>query len=69
MSGWTTRARDRYDRWRWSRVRTRLAGRLELLEMGGFSLAEVRLAAHDRHLRRGGFPRSFLARSEADSLA
>jgi predicted AAA+ superfamily ATPase len=29
----------------------------------------VGFAAQARHLRRGGFPRSFLARSEADSLA
>jgi len=46
-----------------------LAGRVELVRMGGFSLAEVGLTAHARHWRRGGFPLSFLARSEADSLA
>jgi uncharacterized protein len=46
-----------------------LAGRLETLSMGGFSLAEVGLQAQTRHWLRGGFPPTFLARSEADSLA
>ncbi len=45
-----------------------LAGRIETLTMGGFSLAEIGKAAHARHWRRGGFPPSYLARSEADSL-
>jgi predicted AAA+ superfamily ATPase len=45
-----------------------LAGRLETLAMGGFSLAEVGLEARPRHWARGGFPLSFLAATEADSL-
>jgi predicted AAA+ superfamily ATPase len=45
-----------------------LAGRLETLAMGGFSLAEVGLEARPRHWVRGGFPLSFLAATEADSL-
>jgi len=45
-----------------------LAGRLETIAIGGFSLAEVGLAAHRPHWLRGGFPLSFLAASDADSL-
>ena len=45
-----------------------LAGRIAFHELGGFDLSE----ATPRHLRRlwlrGGFPRAFLARSEAASL-
>lgn len=44
-----------------------LAGRLEVIEIAGFTLAETGVAALDRHWRRGGFPRAFLARTEADS--
>jgi len=46
-----------------------LAGRLEILTLSGFGLDEVGVESLDKHWRRGGFPRSFLARSEADSLA
>ena len=46
-----------------------LAGRLEIVELGGLLLSEVGPEKHDRLWRRGGFPRSFLARSEADSVA
>lgn len=46
-----------------------LAGRIEQITMGGFSLAEVGTGAMTRHWLRGGFPLSFLARTEADSLA
>ncbi len=46
-----------------------LAGRLETLTIGGFSLEEVGADAMDRLWVRGGFPRSFLAKSEDDSLA
>jgi uncharacterized protein len=44
-----------------------LAGRLEIIEIAGFSLAEVGSAALDRHWLRGGFPLSFTARTQADS--
>jgi len=44
-----------------------LAGRLEIVEVGGFELAELGAGVLDRHWRRGGFPRSYLARTEADS--
>lgn len=44
-----------------------LAGRIEVIETTGFGLAEVGGSALDRHWRRGGLPRSYLARSEADS--
>ena len=45
-----------------------LAGRVRFVEMGGFSLDEAG-AQHWRRLwTRGGFPRSYLARSEAESL-
>ena len=45
-----------------------LAGRLEILEMEGFSLVEVGLEQAATLWLRGGFPRSFLAGSDADSL-
>ena len=45
-----------------------LAGRIAHHELGGFSLDEVGAGAWSRLWRRGGFPRSFLARSEAASL-
>lgn len=44
-----------------------LAGRLEVIECGGFTLAETDGAQRDRHWRRGGFPRAFLAHSERES--
>jgi predicted AAA+ superfamily ATPase len=45
-----------------------LAGRLETLPLRGFSLDELGAATMHRHWRRGGFPPSFLARSEAASM-
>jgi hypothetical protein len=46
-----------------------LAGRVETVSLAGFSLAEVGTSRLDRHWRRGGFPRAFLARSETDSTS
>jgi len=45
-----------------------LAGRIERVLMGGFSLQEVGLPAQERHWLRGGFPLSFLAADEAASF-
>ncbi len=45
-----------------------LAGRLETIELGGFSLPEVGREALDTHWLRGGFPLSFLAENEEDSF-
>lgn len=45
-----------------------LAGRIETITMTGFGLAELGLKTLARHWRRGGFPLSYLARSETDSL-
>ena len=45
-----------------------LAGRIETITMMGFGLAELGKEALTRHWRRGGFPLSYLARSEADSF-
>ena len=44
-----------------------LAGRLETLRVSGFRLPELGAMALPRHWERGGFPRSFLARSNDDS--
>lgn len=44
-----------------------LAGRVELMEIRGFSAAELGQANVNKLWLRGGFPRSYLARSEADS--
>jgi hypothetical protein len=46
-----------------------LAGRLETVTMGGFSLAEVGANRQAQHWLRGGFPRAFLASSDEDSAA
>ena len=46
-----------------------LAGRVETISISGFSLAEVGVGALGQHWLRGGFPRSFLAATEADSIA
>lgn len=46
-----------------------LAGRVEFIDLAGFNLAEVSPAQLDRLWLRGGFPRAFLAKSEADSRA
>jgi predicted AAA+ superfamily ATPase len=46
-----------------------LAGRVGYVEMSGFSLTEVGTEKSGRLWLRGGFPNSFLARSEADSQA
>lgn len=45
-----------------------LAGRVEFVELSGFDLAEVGHRRWERLWMRGGFPRSWLARSDADSL-
>jgi len=45
-----------------------LAGRLEVIPLSGFSLEEVGKAHLERHWLRGGLPRSYLARSEKDSI-
>jgi uncharacterized protein len=46
-----------------------LAGRLEVIDIAGLALSEIGASASEKHWRRGDFPRSYLARSEADSLA
>jgi len=46
-----------------------LAGRVETVPLAGFGLAEVGALRLERHWRRGAFPRSFLAASEADSAS
>lgn len=45
-----------------------LAGRIAYHELAGFSLEEVGRQHGSKLWHRGGFPRSFLARSESDSL-
>ena len=46
-----------------------LAGRMERIEIGGFTLAELGAEALPKLWRRGGFPLAWLARTEQDSLA
>ena len=46
-----------------------LAGRMERIEIGGFTVAEVGLQSVAKLWRRGSFPLAFLARTEMDSLA
>jgi hypothetical protein len=42
---------------------------METVAISGLSLAEIGAGSQVRHWLRGGFPASFLARTEADSLA
>jgi uncharacterized protein len=46
-----------------------LAGRIEIIEMAGFTLEETGAARTDRLWWRGGFPRSYLAADDASSRA
>jgi predicted AAA+ superfamily ATPase len=46
-----------------------LLGRVELIEVGGFDIDEVTPARQDGLWLRGGYPRSFLAEDDGDSLA
>lgn len=46
-----------------------LAGRVERITMGGFSIEETGADSLDVLWQRGGFPRSYLAASNADSVA
>lgn len=46
-----------------------LAGRVEQIVMGGFTLTELGVTTDKELWLRGGFPLSYLARSEQDSLA
>lgn len=46
-----------------------LAGRLETVPLEGFRLADLGASAQGKHWLRGGFPLSFVARRESDSLA
>lgn len=45
-----------------------LAGRMERIEIGGFTLVELGARSADKLWRRGGLPLAFLARSEPDSV-
>jgi hypothetical protein len=45
-----------------------LAGRISIITMSGFSLAEVGVEAQNQLWRRGGFPLSFTAPNEKSSL-
>ena len=45
-----------------------LAGRMERIEIGGFTLAELGADAADTLWSRGSFPRAYLARNERDSM-
>lgn len=46
-----------------------LAGRIERITMGGFSIAEVGTNESQRHWLRGGYPLSYLAFDDANSAA
>lgn len=46
-----------------------LAGRVEVIEIGGFTIGEVGAAQATRLWRVGGFPRSYIARTEAAGTA
>ncbi len=46
-----------------------LAGRLEMVPLEGFRLADLGAAAQGRHWLHGGFPRAYTPRREADSVS
>lgn len=45
-----------------------LAGRIETIPLEGFRLSDLGAAEQKRHWVRGGFPRSYTARTERDSI-
>ena len=45
-----------------------LAGRVEIIEMQGLNLSETGVQSAEMLWQRGGFPRSFLATTDADSF-
>lgn len=45
-----------------------LAGRISIIQMSGFSLAEIGAESQNIHWRRGGYPLSFIAPTEETSL-
>lgn len=45
-----------------------LAGRIEILPMGGFSLKEIGIKHQERHWLRGSFPLAYLALSDQNSF-
>jgi len=51
------------------KVSETLAGRVEFVELSGFNLSETGATTWETLWVRGGFPRSYLANSEDDSLA
>ena len=51
-----------------SQISETLAGRISFIELGGFSLHDVNEKDYRKLWIRGGFPRSFLARSEKVSV-
>ncbi|MEI6531165.1 MAG: ATP-binding protein [bacterium] len=46
-----------------------LAGRMEIVPIGGLTLKDVGVESHETHWLRGGFPLAFLASSDTDSTA
>jgi len=46
-----------------------LAGRISIIRMSGLGLQEVGVESQNRHWLRGGFPLSFLSKTEKESLA
>lgn len=46
-----------------------LAGRVEFIDLHGFDISETGIEASQRLWIRGGFPRSFLAKTDTDSVA
>jgi uncharacterized protein len=46
-----------------------LAGRIEIVPLEGFRLADLGAAAQTRHWLRGGFPLAYTARTETDSMS
>lgn len=46
-----------------------MSGRVEIIELSGFDLQETDADSVDKLWLRGGFPRSFLAKSDEDNMA
>ncbi len=45
-----------------------LAGRIEVVSLSGFRMADLPATDGDRHWLRGGFPRAYLAKNDPDAL-